>query len=150
MALAQFKPSSFDIRDSLGYLLANVRQEWIVAVEKELKPLDLTAAQYIVLVKVGSGHAVTPVDICRTLQYDTGAMTRLLDRIEAKGLIRRVAHGADRRCVGLELTPAGHELYPQLLRIMMDMNKRSIRGFTKDEVASFERMLKRVALNIAS
>lgn len=150
MALAQLKTSSFDIRDSLGYLLANVRGEWIDAVEKELKPLDLTAAQYIVMLKVGSGSATTPVEICRALQYDTGAMTRLLDRIEAKGLIKRVAHGGDRRCVALELTPDGHQLYPKLLRIVMDMNKRALRGFTKEEIAALERLLKRVALNVAS
>ncbi|HEY2628157.1 MAG TPA: MarR family transcriptional regulator [Usitatibacter sp.] len=150
MALAQLKFASFDIRNSLGYLIGNVRQEWITAVEKELKPLDLTAAQYIVLLKVGSGSAMTSVEICRVLQYDTGAMTRLIDRIEAKGLIKRVAHGGDRRCVALELTPAGHELYPRLLRIVMDMNKHALRGFTKDEVASLENLLKRVALNVAS
>jgi DNA-binding MarR family transcriptional regulator len=149
MALAQLKPASFDIRDSLGYLLGNVRQEWITAVEKELKPFDLTAAQYIVLLKVGSGSATTPVEICRVLQYDTGAMTRLIDRIEAKGLIKRVAHGGDRRCVALELTAQGEELYPRLIRLVMDMNKRALRGFTKDEVASLDRLLKRVALNVA-
>ena len=148
MALAKLKPIGFDIRDSLGYLLANVRQEWIQALEKELKPLDLTAAQYIVLVKVGSGQLVTPAEVCRTLQYDTGAMTRLIDRIEAKGLIRRSAHGGDRRRVALELTPAGHELYPHLVRIVRDMNKRAQRGFTKEEIASLERMLKRTALNL--
>ncbi len=150
MALAQLKPTSFDIRDSLGYLLGNVRSEWITAVEKELKPLDLTAAQYIVLLKVGSGSATTPVEICRVLQYDTGAMTRLIDRIEAKGLIKRVAHSADRRSIALELTSEGEELYPKLIRIVMELNKRALRGFTKDEVASLERLLKRVALNVAS
>jgi DNA-binding MarR family transcriptional regulator len=150
MALAQLKTASFDIRDSLGYLLGNVRQEWITAVEKELKPFDLTAAQYIVLLKVGSGSATTPVEICRVLQYDTGAMTRLIDRIEAKGLIKRVAHGGDRRCVALELTAQGEELYPRLIRVLMDMNKRALRGFTKDEVAALDRLLKRVALNVAS
>jgi len=149
MALAQLKSTSFDIRESLGYLLGNVRSEWITAVEKELKPFDLSAAQYIVLLKVGSGSATTPVEICRVLQYDTGAMTRLLDRIEAKGLIRREAHGGDRRCVALELTPEGEELYPKLIRIVKDMNKRALRGFTKDEAASLERLLKRVALNVA-
>jgi DNA-binding MarR family transcriptional regulator len=77
-------------------------------------------------------------------------MTRLLDRIEAKGLIKRVAHGGDRRCVALELTPGGHDLYPKLLRVVMDMNKRALRGFTKDEIAALERLLKRVALNVAS
>ncbi len=149
MALAQLQTASFDIRDSLGYLLGNVRQEWITAVEKELKPFDLTAAQYIVLLKVGSGSATTPVEICRVLQYDTGAMTRLIDRIEAKGLIKLVAHGGDRRCVALELTAQGEELYPRLIRLVMDMNNFALRGFTKDEVKSLDRLLKRVALNVA-
>jgi DNA-binding MarR family transcriptional regulator len=151
MAITQLKPSrSFDIRDSLGYLVSHVRQEWITALEVELKPFDLTAAQYIVIINVGSARAETPVDLCRVMQYDTGAMTRLLDRIEAKGLIRRAAHGADRRCVVVELTEAGHELYPKLLQVVMDMNKRALKGFTRDEAALLEKLLKRVALNVAA
>ena len=151
MAITQLKPSrSFDIRDSLGYLVSHVRQEWIGALEVELKPFDLTAAQYIVIVNVGSSRAETPVDLCRVMQYDTGAMTRLLDRIEAKGLVRRAAHGADRRCVVVELTDAGHELYPKLLQVVMDMNKRALKGFTRDEAALLEKLLKRVALNVAA
>jgi DNA-binding MarR family transcriptional regulator len=150
MALTQLKPRSFDIRESLGYLISNVRQEWIATLDVELKPLDLTAAQYIVILNVGSGRAETPVHLCRLLQYDTGAMTRLVDRIEAKGVIRRVAHGADRRCVVLELTAAGHELYPRLVQIAVDMNKRALKGFTREEAAALEKFLKRVALNVAA
>jgi DNA-binding MarR family transcriptional regulator len=150
MAITQLKPRSFDIRESLGYLISNVRQEWIATLDVELKPLDLTAAQYIVMLNVGSGRAETPVDLCRLLQYDTGAMTRLVDRIEAKGLIRRVAHDADRRCVVLDLTAAGHELYPRLVQIAVDMNKRALKGFTREEAAALENLLKRVALNVAS
>ena len=149
MATTPLKARSFDIRESLGYQLTRVRQAWIEALEVELEPFDLTAAQYIVIVNVGSTRAETPVDLCRVMQYDTGAMTRLVDRIEAKGLIRRAAHGADRRCVVLELTEAGHELYPKLLHIVMDMNKRALKGFTRDEAAALEKMLKRVALNVA-
>jgi DNA-binding MarR family transcriptional regulator len=149
MALTHLKPRSFDIRQSLGYLVSSVRQQWIAALEEELAPLDLTAAQYIVMVNVGSGRTRTPVDLCRLLQYDTGAMTRLLDRIEAKGLIRRAAHGVDRRCVALELTPAGEELYPRLLQIVVEMNRRALKGFTREEAAALEEMLRRVAHNVA-
>jgi DNA-binding MarR family transcriptional regulator len=150
MALTQLKPRTFDVRKSLGYLISQVKQRWIDAVEVELKPLDLTAAQYIVLVNIGTGRASTPVDLCRLLQYDTGAMTRLLDRIEAKGVIRRAAHGADRRCVVIELTPAGEELYPKLLQIVVEMNKRALKGFSREEVATLESLLQRVAQNVSA
>ena len=148
MALTQLK-STFDIRDSFGYHLAMTRLDWIDALEKELKPLDLSAPQYIVLINIGSGRAATPAELCKVLQQDTGAMTRLLDRIEAKELIRRTAHGADRRCVALEMTPAGRELYPRLMQIAVEMNKRALKGFTRDEIAGLERALQRIRLNLA-
>ena len=148
MALLQTKARPFDIRETMGALIGNVRAQWIAAIEVELKPLDLTAAQYIVILKVGSGTAASPMELCKTLEYDTGAMTRLIDRIEAKGLIRRVAHEADRRSVVLELTPAGNDLYPRLLQIVLEMHKRALKGFSRDEAALLESMLKRVAANV--
>jgi len=149
MAITQLKASTFDIRDSLGYHLAMTRLDWIDVLEKELKPLDLSAPQYIVLINVGSGRVETPVDLCKKLQYDTGAMTRLLDRIEAKGYIRRTAHGGDRRCVVLEMTAAGRELYPRLLQIAVEMNKRALKGFSREEIDTLERTLQRIRLNLA-
>lgn len=150
MAITRLKARPFDIRHSLGYLVTSVRQRWIDALEVELKPLDLTAAQYIVIVNVGSGRARTPVDLCRLMQYDTGAMTRLIDRIEAKGLLKRVAHGADRRCVALEMTATGDELYPKLLQIVVEMNKRALKGFTREEIEALEGLLQRVAQNVSA
>ena len=147
-ATAPGKTRDFVVRGSIGYLISAVRQRWIAAVEIELAPLDLTAAQYIVLMKVGSGSAHVSADLCKVLEYDTGAMTRLIDRIEAKGLLRRVAHASDRRSVTLELTPAGQELYPRLLEIVKRMNKRALKGFTRDESAGLEAMLHRVAGNL--
>ena len=147
-ASAPSRTTDYDIRESMGYLVSSVRQRWIAAVEIELAPLDLTAAQYIVLMKVGSGSARVSADLCKVLEYDTGAMTRLIDRIEAKGLLRRVAHASDRRSVALELTAAGHELYPRLLEIVKQMNKRALKGFTRDESATLEAMLHRVAGNL--
>jgi DNA-binding MarR family transcriptional regulator len=149
MALANPNRHAFDIRSSLGYLLTHVRQEWIDAIEKELKPFDLSAAQYIVILNVGSGRAQTPIALCRTLQYDTGAMTRLIDRVEAKGLIKRVAHDADRRCVALEMTAAGSELYPKLVEIVKEMNRRATKGLTREEIDQLEALLRRVAANVA-
>jgi len=148
MALTQSRSRTFDIRESFGYLISTVRQRWIDALERELAPLDLTAAQYIVIVNVGSGRAGTPMALCKVLQYDTGAMTRLLDRVAAKGLIRRGSNEADRRCVTLELTPAGHELYPRLVQIVMEMNKRALKGFTREEIATLDALLNRVGANV--
>jgi DNA-binding MarR family transcriptional regulator len=149
MPLTSTHSERFDVRDSLGYLLSIVRTHWIDALERELAPLDLTAAQYKVIVGLGSGRASTPMNLCQALEYDTGAMTRLIDRVEAKGLVKRVAHGADRRSVTLELTDAGHQLYPRLVEIIKETHQRALRGLTREEVAQLEQLMRRVKANLA-
>ena len=46
-------------------------------------------------------------DLCKGISYDAGAMTRMLDRLEGKGLIRRNRSAQDRRLMHLELTEEG-------------------------------------------
>jgi DNA-binding MarR family transcriptional regulator len=85
----------------LGYLITQARNAVLAAIESELAPLDVTAAQFIVVLSVAHGRANTPSEIARLVGCDSGAMTRLLDRIEGKGIIRRIRSGstADRRSV---------------------------------------------------
>jgi DNA-binding MarR family transcriptional regulator len=84
------------------------------ALDKELATLDVTAAQYIVIALLANGTAVSPSELCKVISYDPGAMTRMLDRLEAKRLIRRVRTNGDRRTVNLELLADGKALYPEM------------------------------------
>ena len=59
--------------------------------------------QFAVLKHLAEGSARTAADLCRFLQYDTGAMTRILDRLEQKGLVRRERSREDRRAVVLRV-----------------------------------------------
>ena len=65
---------------------------------------------------------------------DTGAMTRTLDRLEAKGLLRRARNQLDRRVVKIELTELGEtkarEIPPNIARVL----NHHLRGFSTDEV----------------
>ena len=72
-------------------------------------------------------------------------MTRMIDRLQQKGLIRRVPNPEDRRATNLELTAAGRALYPQLLGAKETVQAQFLRGFSKDEVRLLERLLNRHA-----
>ena len=73
----------------LGFMVTSVRNSIHEALERELAPFELTTPQYVVLNCLAKGWGRTLSDFCRVLAYDSGAMTRLLDRIVAKGFIRR-------------------------------------------------------------
>lgn len=142
-------PDELALRAKHGILrLVNrVRVEMIDAMDRELAQFDITAPQLIVLASVANREADSAAQLCKSISYDPGAMTRMIDRLEQKGLVRRVPRPDDRRAMTLEMTAAGKALYPQLLAAKETVQTRFLRGFTKDEIATLEKLLNRVLDN---
>jgi len=128
-------------------LINRVRVELIDALDRELSKFDITAAQLIVLASVANKEAGSASMLCKSISYDPGAMTRMIDRLEQKALIRRTPNPDDRRATNLEMTTAGSALYPQLLAAKESVQAQFLRGFGKDEVRILEGMLNRMLEN---
>jgi DNA-binding MarR family transcriptional regulator len=128
-------------------LINRVRVELIDAMDRELARFDISAPQLIVLASVANREADSASSLCRNISYDPGAMTRMIDRLEQKGLIRRVPNPDDRRATNLELTAAGKVLFPQLLEAKETVQKQFLRGFSADDVATLEGLLNRMLDN---
>lgn len=128
-------------------LINRVRVELIDALDRELSQFDISAPQLIVLASVANKEADSASTLCRSISYDPGAMTRMIDRLEQKGLIRRMPNPEDRRATNLELTTAGKGLYPQLLAAKERVQVRFLRGFSDDDVRVLEGLLNRVLDN---
>jgi len=75
-------------------------------------------------------------------------MTRKIDALEKRGLVRRVRSAEDRRAIKLELTPEGRKLYPKALATAVGMANEFLEGFTKSEVKALEGFLKRILENV--
>jgi DNA-binding MarR family transcriptional regulator len=75
-------------------------------------PSGVSVADYLVLgvVRRSPGHRSAPTAIASVLGRTTGGMSLTLDRLEAGGLVRRLADTSDRRRVVVEATPQGVEL----------------------------------------
>ncbi len=75
-------------------------------------PSGVSVADYLVLgvVRRSPGHRSAPTAIASVLGRTTGGMSLTLDRLEAGGLVRRLADPSDRRRVVVEATPEGVEL----------------------------------------
>jgi DNA-binding MarR family transcriptional regulator len=83
------------------------------------------------------------------MSYDAGAMTRMIDRLESKGLIRRARCPQDRRLVYLEMTDQGRSAYPRLREISMAIQNRFLRGFSRTDTRQLEGLLGRMLENAA-
>ena len=149
-----YEVATYQPKKSVGALLSRVRVEMLAALDRELSadkrlaPLELSAAQFIVIANLaGAEEPKSASDLCKGISYDAGAMTRMLDRLEAKGLIRRNRSAHDRRLMHLELTEEGRAAYPRMREISLTVANRFLRGFTKAEARQLEGMLARMLEN---
>lgn len=103
----------------------------------------------MVLLWIKQGIVRSSAEVCRQMRYDTGSMTRLLDQLENKGLIKRSRSLEDRRVVQLSLTTAGEDAYEALLpRVLAQLNA-ALEGFSRDEVTELKRLLRKMMENLA-
>ncbi|NOK07273.1 MarR family transcriptional regulator, partial [Myxococcus xanthus] len=121
-------------------------------VDRRVEPLGLTDAQWRPLLRIflASGQESTVAALARVCQLDAGGMTRLLDRLEAKGLCRRERSQEDRRVVHLALTEEGQAAAAQLPALLLDLQNTALHGFSEADTAAFRSYLARIYENVTT
>jgi DNA-binding MarR family transcriptional regulator len=149
-ARALYRAEDFDVDESIGYLVKRVRSMLSNAIEREIADTednDVTYEQWGVLVMIHKERGDTAAVLSRCMECDTGSMTRMLDRLEAKGLVIRTRSTDDRRRVQLELTEAGRDKAERLVKAISDVLNRHLTGFSFAELELFKGFLRRMLGN---
>lgn len=128
-------------------LITRARSALLSSFDTELEPFGVTGAQFEVLKNLSRSHNETAASLCRALHHDTGSMTRMLDRLQEKGLVSRERASSDRRLVFLRLTSAGDSLIPKIRPALQRVLRRHLAGLTASEVAGLKRCLGRIIAN---
>lgn len=128
-------------------LITRARSALLASFDTALEPFGVTGAQFEVLKNLVGGDDETAASLCRALHYDTGSMTRMLDRLQEKGLVSRERATGDRRLVFLRLTHAGVSLIPKIRPALRRVLRRHLAGLTPEEVSSLKRYLGRIIEN---
>jgi DNA-binding MarR family transcriptional regulator len=110
----------------------------------------LTDAQWKPLWMLKTGRATTAIELAREIDVDAGAVTRMVDRLEAKGLVERVRSESDRRVVHLRLTAAGEAVVKKVPFVLASVNNDFLRGFSESEWKQLRRLLERMTANGAA
>jgi DNA-binding MarR family transcriptional regulator len=137
-------PDDYKPNDSVGYLMRRIISLVSQGIERELEPAGLTNAQWVPLLKLQMGMASTVAELARECDLDAGSMTRLLDRLEAKDLCRRVRSLEDRRVVNLELTDAGRVAAKEIPVVLCRLQNQLLDGFSPDEWLVLRGLLGRI------
>lgn len=115
--------------------------------DAEVAPLEITTAQFAILKNLLRGSATSACDLCKAMDYDRGAMSRMIDRLETKQLIRRVPLAHTRRSVAIKVTAAGRAAFPKMEACLDRVVDRLLKGVSEAQVKETETVLKRMLAN---
>ena len=141
---AFYCPNDYRPNESVGYLMRRIISLVAHGVERELEPTGLTNAQWVPLLKLHMGLASTVAELARECDLDAGSMTRLLDRLEAKELVRRSRSVDDRRVVNLALTDTGRAAAQGIPAVLCGIQNQLLAGFSVEEWQTMKGYLRRM------
>ena len=144
MPKPHFKADDFNCRQSLGYLTRRVQNLTNPQAEAIFADQDLTFTQWISLMGLREGVADTSADLARHLNHDTGAVTRVVDQLEERGLVKRVRSTSDRRVVHLKLTPQGRAVAKMHIPPIVDFWNEVMSDFSAKETTQLIDLLGRL------
>ena len=139
-----YRAVSWCAEESIGYLMKRIMLSIVSQADKRLEAHGLTSAQWGPLMRLKTTGGATVAELARWLNADAGAMTRLLDRLEKKGLCKRVRSTEDRRVVQVELTPEGEAAIAEVPAVLAEVLNAHLAGFSKTEWQALRNYLERM------
>jgi DNA-binding MarR family transcriptional regulator len=137
-------------RSSIPFLIKRSHALWLDLTEPALAARGLTFIQYIILVWLKDAVTATSKDICTGYRHDSGALTRVIDRLVERGLVERTRDNLDRRKVNLCLTPAGSSIIEGSIPHVVTILKAGLGNFSNREVQDFTRLLLKLNAGLQS
>ena len=114
--------------------------------EQELAPHGVSLVHWVILTALWRHDGMTIGELARYYKADNAVLTRTLDRMTNRGLVRREADPKDRRVVRVRLTKKAKEL-SHLVDYYKDINRTLLKGFSKQERHALFALLERVIAN---
>lgn len=128
-----------------GMLLARLGQESVSRFRKALRPLELSAQQYIVLKQLGDIGTASQATLADSLGLDYSNLATVTAELNDRDLIERYRHESDRRRYVVELSPAGRKLVTEADRSIAEGEEDMLSTLGEEDRERFWLLLREVA-----
>lgn len=119
-------------------IIDDIRRVFQVLIEQSNKAeneTNLTSSQLWVVKILNETSPMKVSDLAHRMYLHPATMVGLLDRLEAKGLVKRTRSEKDRRVVHIDLTEQGHELETHSPEVVQSLLVKGLEGLTGQKLA---------------
>ena len=138
-----------DLSRNFGFILNDVARLMRITFDRRVKALGLTRSQWWVLNHLFRNNGTTQSELADILEIEKATLGRLLDRMEAKGWIRRQEHSTDRRAKCVFLTDEVEPAVKTMRAAAADLRRDALANFDNTDRERFVDMLLAIKTNLA-
>jgi DNA-binding MarR family transcriptional regulator len=138
-----------DLSRNFGFLLNDVARLMRTVYDRRVKSLGLTRSQWWVLNHLYRNDGVTQTELADLLEIEKPTLGRLLDRLEAKGWVRRTDDASDRRAWRVYLTDEVEPAMRELRAVAAELRRDALAGLSASERERFVDTLLAIKSNLA-
>ena len=110
--------------------------------------LSVPEGDILFTLRRSAGQRLSPSQLSEWLFVTSGTMTGRLDRLEQRGLIRRIPNPRDRRGMDVELTPEGLKLADELVAAHVENERELMAGLTREERRALEKLMRKLLAHL--
>ncbi len=130
-----------ELEQCINFVLTKAQRNIHQLFKAELAPYGVTPGQYAVLRCLWDENAQTARKLADRLALDGSTITGLLDRMEQKGLIEKLADPKDRRALQVVLTETGRKLQKPLSQAILNANHKALLSLDEIQAETLKQML---------
>lgn len=138
-----------DLSRNFGFILNDVARLMRTTFDRRVKALGLTRSQWWVLNHLFRNDGLTQSELAVLLEVEKPSLGRLLDRLEAKGWVRRVADAGDRRLRRVYLTEEVQPAIKTMRAAAAEVRREALSGLAAEEQERFVDILLAIKSNLA-
>ena len=132
------------LENQMGFPLYVVAKEVVNAYRPYLEPLNLTYTQYIVMMALWEYGDLSVKELGQVLRLDSGTLTPLLKKLEAKAFLKRKRSRQDERVVMVTLTETGKELRDEAVHVPRRLSEAAGPIFDVEETRQMRILLNKL------
>lgn len=122
---------------------------WYKKAEENISVLDISIPEYRIMSYLLEEGPSPMAMLASSASVSQGWITNIVDRLEEKGLVRRVRSEEDRRIINIDIMEDGVKTIQTAREMHLDFVSNSFRNFTDKEKEQFKKLLVKLSESVA-
>ena len=135
--------------DPIGYLIGDVSRMIRTVYDRRVEPLGLTRAQWRVMTRLNRMKNCTQTELAIALEIEKPTLGKLIERLEAKGWVKRQPDSDDARSKIVCLTPAARPVLEEMQSEAEKVVMAIFAGVSQDDAKRLHRTLNNIKSNLS-